>query len=108
MKSIICFLILLPTILQASPSEVFNQRRKEVLEKRKMSIIKKVSEKLKIPDRVASRDLRFKRQNDSLTVSGFVEGYLGACKASGKISLESSQTKFVCISPNSKVTYFFL
>ena len=108
MKILFCFLILMPTFLQASPSEVFNQRREEVLEKRKISLIKKVAKKLKISERVAYRDLRFTLEKDLIIISGFIEGYLGACKASGRLSLEESQTKFVCISPRSNVTYFFL
>ena len=108
MKILICFLILLPTLSQASPSEVFYQRKKDVLEKRKTNLITKVAKKLKISERAAYKDIQFKLQNDLIVVSGFIEGYLGLCKVSGNLSLENSQTKFICISSNSNVTYFFL
>ena len=108
MKIIICFIILLPTLVQASPSELFHSRRKAVLENREISLVKKLSQKLEISEEMAYRDLRFKRQKDIIIVSGYINGKYGICKASGKLMLQASQTKFVCISDKSKVTYFFL
>ena len=108
MKLIICFIILLPTLVQASPSELFHSRRKAVLENREISLVKKLSQKLEISEEMAYRDLRFKRNKDIIIVSGYINGKYGICKASGKLMLQASQTNFVCISAKSKVTYFFL
>ena len=90
--------------LNEENKELFEQRVHEVLELKKVSMLKKIATKINTNYEQVEKNISFTKEEKELIILGHVTGSYGICELSGKINIIETSIVGKCISDDHKVS----
>lgn len=99
-------MITLSTFASQNPDndELYQKRVAEVLEKRKVNMIKKISTKIGTKYDEVEKNISFQSQNDEMNVIGHVNGNYGVCEITGTIKVLETSVSGKCITEDHRIS----
>ena len=84
--------------------DLYKPRVAEVLEKRKIDMIKKISSKIGTKYDEIEKNMVFQPENDEIKVMGHVTGNYGVCEITGAIKVLETSVSGKCITKDHRIS----